>query len=178
MLVSAMHQHESAVGIHMSPPSWTSLPLPTGTVYIHNSSEQSSEIGPSHSNDFARSKVCLCTKKWNSFLDTTQLIWDKARTPVRGMKKWFYLKGHSTEGSWSVKKPQFQVLAVMEFLLSSVFCFFILRIRSFWRTFLVLKSSDCRITFLFEISHDFHSLELILELPGRQGSFQVPFLGW
>ena len=26
MLVSAIHQHESAIGIHMSPPSWTSLP--------------------------------------------------------------------------------------------------------------------------------------------------------
>ena len=25
MLVSAKHQHESAIGIHMSPPSWTSL---------------------------------------------------------------------------------------------------------------------------------------------------------
>ena len=30
MLVSAIQQHESATGIHMSPPSWTSLPpLPT-----------------------------------------------------------------------------------------------------------------------------------------------------
>ena len=26
LLVSAIHQHESATGIHMSPPSWTSLP--------------------------------------------------------------------------------------------------------------------------------------------------------
>ena len=26
MLVSAIHQHESIIGIHMSPPSWTSLP--------------------------------------------------------------------------------------------------------------------------------------------------------
>ena len=29
VLVSAMCQHESAIGIHMSPPSSTSLPLPT-----------------------------------------------------------------------------------------------------------------------------------------------------
>ena len=29
MLVSAIHQHESAIGIHMSPPSWTSVPPPT-----------------------------------------------------------------------------------------------------------------------------------------------------
>ena len=29
MLASAIHQHESATSIHMSPPSWTSLPLPT-----------------------------------------------------------------------------------------------------------------------------------------------------
>ena len=29
LLVSAIHQHESATGIHMSPPSWTSLPSPT-----------------------------------------------------------------------------------------------------------------------------------------------------
>ena len=29
MLVSAIHQHESAIGIHTSPPSWTSLPPPT-----------------------------------------------------------------------------------------------------------------------------------------------------
>ena len=27
--VSAIHQHESALGIHESSPSWTSLPLPT-----------------------------------------------------------------------------------------------------------------------------------------------------
>ena len=29
LLVSAMHQHESAIGIHMSPPSGSSLPHPT-----------------------------------------------------------------------------------------------------------------------------------------------------
>ena len=29
LMVSAIHQHESATSIHMSPPSWTSLPLPT-----------------------------------------------------------------------------------------------------------------------------------------------------
>ena len=29
MLVSAIQQYESAIGIHMSPPSWTSLPPPT-----------------------------------------------------------------------------------------------------------------------------------------------------
>ena len=29
VLVSAIHQHESAIGVYMSPPSWTSLPLPT-----------------------------------------------------------------------------------------------------------------------------------------------------
>ena len=28
-LISAMHQHELAIGVHMSPPSGTSLPLPT-----------------------------------------------------------------------------------------------------------------------------------------------------
>ena len=31
MLVPAIHQHESAIGIPMSPPSWTSLPLPTAS---------------------------------------------------------------------------------------------------------------------------------------------------
>ena len=29
MLASAIHQHESAIGMHMSPPSWTCLPPPT-----------------------------------------------------------------------------------------------------------------------------------------------------
>ena len=29
VLVSSIHQHESAIGIHRSPPSWTSLPPPT-----------------------------------------------------------------------------------------------------------------------------------------------------
>ena len=29
MLVSAIHPHESAIDLHMSPPSWTSLPPPT-----------------------------------------------------------------------------------------------------------------------------------------------------
>ena len=29
MLVSAKHQHESSIGLHMSPPSWTSLPPPS-----------------------------------------------------------------------------------------------------------------------------------------------------
>ena len=29
MMVSALHQHELTIGIHMSPPSWTSLPLPS-----------------------------------------------------------------------------------------------------------------------------------------------------
>ena len=29
VLISAMHQHESAIGIHISPPSWTSLSPPT-----------------------------------------------------------------------------------------------------------------------------------------------------
>ena len=31
MLVSAIHQHESVIGIHMFPPSWTSLPTPSPT---------------------------------------------------------------------------------------------------------------------------------------------------
>ena len=26
VLVSAIHQYESAIGVHMSPPSWTSFP--------------------------------------------------------------------------------------------------------------------------------------------------------
>ena len=29
LLFSVKHQHESAIGIHMSPPSWTSLPSPS-----------------------------------------------------------------------------------------------------------------------------------------------------
>ena len=29
VLISAIHQHESATGVHMSPPSWTPLPSPT-----------------------------------------------------------------------------------------------------------------------------------------------------
>ena len=29
MLVSVIHQHESAIGIHISPSTWTSLPPPT-----------------------------------------------------------------------------------------------------------------------------------------------------
>ena len=29
VFISAIHQHESATGIHMSPPPWTSLALPT-----------------------------------------------------------------------------------------------------------------------------------------------------
>ena len=29
MLVSAIYQHELIISIHMSPPSWTSFPLPT-----------------------------------------------------------------------------------------------------------------------------------------------------
>ena len=29
VLISALHQHESAIGIHMSPPSSTSFPPPT-----------------------------------------------------------------------------------------------------------------------------------------------------
>ena len=29
MLISAVHQHEAAIGIHMSPRSWTSLPPPS-----------------------------------------------------------------------------------------------------------------------------------------------------
>ena len=28
VMISAIHQHESTIGIHMSPPSWTSLPIP------------------------------------------------------------------------------------------------------------------------------------------------------
>ena len=31
VLVHAIHQHESAIGIPMSPPFWTSLPLPTAS---------------------------------------------------------------------------------------------------------------------------------------------------
>ena len=31
MVVSAIHHHESAIGIHMSPSSWTSLPPPTSS---------------------------------------------------------------------------------------------------------------------------------------------------
>ena len=29
VLVSSIHKHESVIGIHMSPPSWTSIPPPT-----------------------------------------------------------------------------------------------------------------------------------------------------
>ena len=34
VLVSAKHQHKSAIGIHMSPPSWNSLPLPFLSIQI------------------------------------------------------------------------------------------------------------------------------------------------
>ena len=33
VLASAIHQHESAIGIHVSPPSFTSLPPSTPPIY-------------------------------------------------------------------------------------------------------------------------------------------------
>ena len=33
MFLSAIHQHESAIGIHMSPPSQSSLPPPTPLLF-------------------------------------------------------------------------------------------------------------------------------------------------
>ena len=49
MLVSGILQHESAIGIHRSPPSWTSLPPPTPTYYPSRLS-QSTGFGLSASN--------------------------------------------------------------------------------------------------------------------------------
>ena len=55
--VSAIHQHESAIGVHTPPPSWTSFPHPTTS---HLSVSQSTELGlpASHSKSHCLS-VCL-----------------------------------------------------------------------------------------------------------------------
>ena len=49
MLVSAIHQHESAIGTHLSPPSWTSLPPPTPSHPSRLSPSPRSELPASHS---------------------------------------------------------------------------------------------------------------------------------
>ena len=45
VLVSAIDQHESAIGIHVSPPSWTSLPPPT---LSHPSSHRALDLNSLH----------------------------------------------------------------------------------------------------------------------------------
>ena len=44
VLVSAIHQHESVIGIYMSPPSWISLPSPTPS-YHPSRFSQSTRFG-------------------------------------------------------------------------------------------------------------------------------------
>ena len=43
MLVSAIHQHESVIGVHMSLPSWTSFPppIPSHPLWCHRVSDSS-----------------------------------------------------------------------------------------------------------------------------------------
>ena len=49
MVVSAIHQHESAIGICMSPSSWTSLPPPTSSHSSRLSQSTRSELPESYS---------------------------------------------------------------------------------------------------------------------------------
>ena len=48
-MVFAIYQHESAIGIHMSPPSWTSLPPPTQPHQCHRALNLSSLLHTANS---------------------------------------------------------------------------------------------------------------------------------
>ena len=59
-LVSAIHQHESAIGIHMSPPCWNTLPSSHPSVMLQSPSLNSmSHTGNSHWLTFLWWCICL-----------------------------------------------------------------------------------------------------------------------
>jgi len=57
VLVSAIHQYESAIGIHVSSPSWTSLPPPTPSLGCHRAAGLSSLSHTANSHYFIYGSV-------------------------------------------------------------------------------------------------------------------------
>ena len=133
VLVSGIHQHESAIGIHMSPPSWSFLSPPTlshpsrlsqrkKSLFIWQDRSPSGSNKVSHVNPWAGSSLPGCkVREMSGHLRRRSLI---ARTRRIGVEQWeAFTEGFMESRSLFKCNTVHAILFLLCLLNSRSFCF-------------------------------------------------------